>query len=76
MKRFQCSRCDYATNRKADLDRHTTRKHPPASEEKKFKCSSCDYATTVVALGNGVVRLQGADALSDAYSACCRCGFA
>lgn len=47
MPEFQCSKCDYKSNRKANVVRHEMTKH---SEEKKavekvHKCDKCDYST-------------------------------
>ncbi|XP_018017370.1 gastrula zinc finger protein XlCGF46.1-like [Hyalella azteca] len=43
MKKFCCSKCDYACTRKRQLDSHCLYKH---STKKPFQCSKCNYACT------------------------------
>lgn len=40
-KKFNCTHCNYSTNYKYDLQRHSKAKH----QEKEFSCEHCKFST-------------------------------
>ena len=42
MKKFNCDNCNYSTNYRYNLRRHSMAKHP--DKVKRFKCNKCNYS--------------------------------